>query len=714
MDEIMTTNNTNFSDSFFNTIFIWCYILPLIHVFSLFSNIICIIVFSSNVFIKKPIAIYFICLLLSDSMVLFIGYINIPYRETPQIIPTSSLCASTTNLLIRLIDSIFSSMERYCLEWILYKVLWLRVSTILLAILSVQRTRTFFSLSYHETRLCAFSSCILSIILAFFITWIEWTGIHYVEVRNPEIYTDIFQTVFENSSSKEFYSSILYRDYNGSTKNYPCLMESLNMTSLTSITNQSDCLSMNITQQFQSFTTILHINREMNSSEIIDSILLNTLSNHINSSNQSVLKHDYNLVNSSDFILRLFDNPSCKIAIDYSLWLKGYDFFNSVSWKFSRRTMAIFFGNALPSFVAAVANLLSIKVICFSKSLKYLKKAASKNRRKRRLQNDLRAFLVIIIESFLVILISWGIPIFLTMYYCSTIYVINFSSCPEIKDYLVLFLCTDLLNSSSNCLLYSLSGKLFRRRLILILKTIFVCGHGTLWNIKQHSLNSSHHPLERQLSNNLSTNINQQQQQQQKHENYRQSGRLSSPNLNRQQRRLSNSVRTTITYSRSNGQPRNVSDDGSNSLGPVSDDYHGERNSISDIECDTKRISQTIEPRKSSLSIGSYLLHKVRSMGSTSSGSSKAPSDKHTSKRLTIEKPKRKNKTKRFTTMNCKPTNTIDFSVSTSSITGSISHGSQRKHSITTRYSVTKVLLSHTTDKPSIIVDDVPESFSSL
>ncbi|CAF1083872.1 unnamed protein product [Adineta ricciae] len=666
-------------------------------------------VFSSNAFIKKPIAIYFICLLLSDSMGLFIGYIDMINREIYPTIEPSWLCLLLTKNLERLKDYLYAFTERLCLEWILYRILWLRVSTILLAILSIQRTRTFFSLSYHESRMFAFSACVLSFILAALITCMEWTHVYYDTAADPELFTDIYQRILQDNSSREFYLSTLNRHSNESTDRYRCLLEAF---SGKSSTNQSACLPANITDQFQDFTKSLFSNGDAIVSEKIEIILSNLSPIEDDEKNQSALIDRIDLTKAPDFISQLLKPRSCQISISYSTWLKTYDFFNSVSFGFGRHTIAVFFGNALPSFIAVLANVSSIKVIYFSKSYQYLKESTRKNRRKRRLKSDLHAFLVILIESFLVILISWGIPILLTMYHCLTLYVVEFKECPIVKEYAVFFMSIDLFNSSTNCLLYSLSGKLFRRRLISLLKAIFVCGHGTLWNIKQHSIDLLHHPLDRQLSNNLSTNTNNYHHPQQ--DSYRHSGRLSSPNLHHQRRKLNHSMQTSITYNRSNGQPRNVSDDGSCSFDRTSDDYQNGKGSLSDIESAVQKLPYKVEPRKSSLSIRSYLLDKMRSIGSTSSASSKTQSHKHPSTLLTVNKPKRKMKRKLFTTAVSKPANTTDLSFSTSSMTGSIKQKSQRRYSMTTRYSVTKVLLSNTEDNPSIIIDEVQETLTSL
>ena len=194
-----------------------------------------------------------------------------------------------------------------------------------------------------------------------------------------------------------------------------------------------------------------------------------------------MLVEDINQAKSPEIIVKFFEKRSCHITLSYSMFLKFYDFLHSISFAFNRHTLAIFFGNAFPSFLVVLANLSSLKVIYFSKSLQYLKQRRAKN---GRLQNDLRAFLVILIESFSVITISWGIPILLTMYHCRTLYVLSMASCPSLQRYLAIFLFTDLFNSSTNCLSYSLSGRLFRRRFLAIIKVMFTCGRRVLWNVR--------------------------------------------------------------------------------------------------------------------------------------------------------------------------------------------------------------------------------------
>lgn len=231
-------DNITSSDSIITSTFLWCFLMPSIHLISLVSNMLCIFVFCSHTFIKKPIAIYFICLLISDSITLLIGYVEMIDRESNMIDRSSLLCLFNEKIIHPLSEIIYIFMGRFCLEWMLYKVLWTRVSTILLAILSVQRCRTFFSLSYHETRLCAILACIFSITFASLVTCMEWTGVQYDQVRNPRIYFEMFQSMMDKNNSRDFYVNYLARNHNESNHSYSCLIESLNLTVMSYSINQ--------------------------------------------------------------------------------------------------------------------------------------------------------------------------------------------------------------------------------------------------------------------------------------------------------------------------------------------------------------------------------------------------------------------------------------------------------------------------------------------
>jgi hypothetical protein len=161
-------------------------------------------------------------------------------RESNMIDKSSWLCTFNHKVVQRLVDYIYIFMERFCLEWMLYKVTWTRVSTMILAILSIQRSRTFFSLSYHETRLCACFACLSSILVAFIITCLEWIGIQCAKSRGSEPYLEIFQLILSREPTKKAYSSMFYHSYT-TLQNFPCVGESLNGTASLNTTHSVCC-----------------------------------------------------------------------------------------------------------------------------------------------------------------------------------------------------------------------------------------------------------------------------------------------------------------------------------------------------------------------------------------------------------------------------------------------------------------------------------------
>ncbi len=448
-------------------------------------------------------------------------------------------------------------------------------------------------------------------------------------------------------------------------------------------------------------------NRDQQIAETTTNLLINPSLYDSSLSNKSLLIKTIQTAKTPEIIGRLFEIRSCQITLNYSLWLRFYDFLNSVSFTWNRRTVAIFFGNALPSFIVVLANLLSLKVIYCSKSLKYLKQTSRQNRRKRRFQNDLRAFLVILIESCSIILISWGIPILLTMYHCGSLYVVNISTCPQIKRYLALFLFTDLFNSSTNCLLYSLSGKLFRRKFLCVIKTILTCGRGTLWHVKKHSIILTNQPHDRQPSNSNYFP----RQPTTRPENYYLTQRLSSPIMNDRNRPLNYSPRPISTDKHFNRQ----SEDGSLSIGRTSDDQHGGKNSSSEIESDFTRKSTEIQLGNNSQSIKSYFIDKVWSFRASNNPHEKLTSVADPLRVLSTNKKRMKPKRKFFNSILSKRHTTTNLSVSSFSFTGSVSQGSQRNRSFIHRPLLSKkICKTNTIDNSSIPDPNIRENLTSL
>jgi hypothetical protein len=363
-----------------------------------------------------------------------------------------------------------------------------------------------------------------------------------------------------------------------------------------------------LTSEFFYLTQSLLTHVDIQTIEHTTHLLKNIVAHDFSTSNLSLVNDYYQLSRSRDLISKIFDKRPCQMPLPESFWLQASNFIYSVTFSFNRHTLAIFFGNALPSFTVLLANLLSIKVIYCSKSLRYLKQANSNAHRKSRVQYDLRAFLVILVESCSIIMISWGIPISLTMYHCHTLYVESISTCPKIKDYLALFLFIDLFNSSSNCLLYSLSGKIFRRKFLSIIQLIFTCGRGSLWHVKQHSLHLAHQPLMTHMCKSPSSNID---------TNYRlarQSDHASSLIAQETRKHRMHTLTTMIS------QSKHSFNDVSFEIDRTSIEQNNGTHSFNDIdELNTRRNSSTkiTSPRQCVQTIRTFLLKNVRSLGLT-------------------------------------------------------------------------------------------------
>lgn len=228
----MDLNETKSSNIILTPTLIWCVLMPIIHFFSLISNILCIIVFCSKTFIHKPIAIYFICLLISDSTTLLIGYSEMLDRESSMMNKSSLLCLFNGRIIHALTELIYKWMGKFCLEWMLYKVLWTRASTILLAILSIQRARTFFSINYRESRCCASIACFISFSIALFITCFEWIGIQCEKSPDDFVYWELFQSILKKTSAREFYSNYIYQHR---LEKYSCLTQTFTNNTISQV-----------------------------------------------------------------------------------------------------------------------------------------------------------------------------------------------------------------------------------------------------------------------------------------------------------------------------------------------------------------------------------------------------------------------------------------------------------------------------------------------
>ena len=238
-----------------------------------------------------------------------------------------------------------------------------------------------------------------------------------------------------------------------------------------------------------------------------------------------------------------------------------------------------------------------------------------------------------------------------------------------------------------------------------------------MWHGKQNSILGTNQALARQLSNNLAANTN-------FHHNHgiqtfrggscRNSERLSSPtvkNFNYSLCQQQDIDASPINPSkRLNGQHHQLADEPSVNIRRDSDEQCSGRYSSIFVEAHGGQSScspKIIATRQSSQTIKSYFLGKVRSLGSSSSGSSKQTTLQRTSAILVAENGETKLKKDLFPP---RRKTLADVSLSTSSCAISGSHSSQRKASFCNRMPTVETILNKTFDDNS----NNKESLTSL
>ena len=133
---------------------ILCNVLAPIFISGFLGNIMCILVFLRARFRTRSISVYFIALFFNDCLLLFISHV-----AKMLIFDASSSC--WFNIYMSKFIDIISYREmiyRHGLAVLTYNTTYTQISMLIFMFMSIQRVRTFSSISYRESRMCAFSS----------------------------------------------------------------------------------------------------------------------------------------------------------------------------------------------------------------------------------------------------------------------------------------------------------------------------------------------------------------------------------------------------------------------------------------------------------------------------------------------------------------------------------------------------------------------------
>ena len=148
---------------------ILCNVLAPIFICGFFGNIICIIVFLRRRFRTRSISVYFVALFFNDCLLLFISHV-----AKMLIFDASSSCWFNI-YLSKFIDIIYyrEMIYRQGLAVLTYNTTYTQISMLIFMFMSIQRVRTFSSISYRESRMCAFMLTLIAFIYGIGVSYMQ-------------------------------------------------------------------------------------------------------------------------------------------------------------------------------------------------------------------------------------------------------------------------------------------------------------------------------------------------------------------------------------------------------------------------------------------------------------------------------------------------------------------------------------------------------------
>ncbi|CAF1982484.1 unnamed protein product [Rotaria magnacalcarata] len=148
---------------------ILCNVLAPIFICGFFSNIICIIVFLRQRFRTRSISVYFIALFFNDCILLFISHV------AKMLIFDASKSCWFNIYLTKFIDIMhyYDLIDHGGLSVLTYNTTYTQISMLIFMFMSIQRVRTFSSISYRESRMCAFMLTLIAFIYGITVSYIQ-------------------------------------------------------------------------------------------------------------------------------------------------------------------------------------------------------------------------------------------------------------------------------------------------------------------------------------------------------------------------------------------------------------------------------------------------------------------------------------------------------------------------------------------------------------
>ena len=146
-----------------------CNVLAPIFICGFFGNIICIIVFLRRRFRTRSISVYFVALFFIDCVLLFISHV------AKMLIFDASKSCWFNIVLSKFIElTHFGAMyDHSVLSVLTYNTTYTQISVLIFMFMSIQRVRTFSSISYRESRMCAFILTLIAFAYGILVSYVQ-------------------------------------------------------------------------------------------------------------------------------------------------------------------------------------------------------------------------------------------------------------------------------------------------------------------------------------------------------------------------------------------------------------------------------------------------------------------------------------------------------------------------------------------------------------
>lgn len=201
---------------------ILCNALACVFILGFLGNVICIIVFLRRRFRSRSISVYFIALFFNDCILLFISHV-----AKMLIFDASGSCGFNIYLSIFIdITSYREMIYRQSLSVLTYNTTYTQIAMLIFMFMSIQRVRTFSSISYRESRMCALMLTLIAFVYGILVSYGQLYDAFCIKelklTKNQTSQIDFLMNETANTMNNKCPSSLLPDSLEDSGKYHVC------------------------------------------------------------------------------------------------------------------------------------------------------------------------------------------------------------------------------------------------------------------------------------------------------------------------------------------------------------------------------------------------------------------------------------------------------------------------------------------------------------